>query len=466
MDKRARHESIRVIVSEFFMVIAVIITVAILALIVSGYWLNSDFKVERQGLLQIYSVPTGADVEIDGSTSWMQRTNTSKVLSSGEHTIKLSKEGYDTWSRQIKISDGLLYRVDYPRLFLIEREKESIYDASGTTFATISPDRNSLLLTNKTTSWEIVNLNNDKPEVKTIDVSDIFSFVSKASGAKTGLFSGNIISAEWDASNEHVLFDIEENAHHEWILFNVKYPSASINLSKLFDFNFASLKIYDNSANTLIALLDGNLRKIDVSSRQISAIIAENVVNYDFFDSEIVFSAKSNNADEPKYYVGITKISGGDIDVVYASENLPKVLFSQFYDDKYITIIEDTTVAVYRKDDFSEFFSGKINFTPAQYKVGQYGEFVIMGSEDHLAALDMEALTITEWQIVSRHYGWLDSTMLYAVSSGELSVYDFDGLNHRKLSSNVSERLPVTITNDKWLYYFSDDQLTRELIRR
>ena len=86
-DKRARHESIRVIVSEFFMVLAVVITVIILAFVVSGYWLNSDFEVERQGLLQISSFPTGADVEIDGNSSWMQRTNTNKVLSSGEHTV-------------------------------------------------------------------------------------------------------------------------------------------------------------------------------------------------------------------------------------------------------------------------------------------------------------------------------------------------------------------------------------------
>lgn len=466
MEKRARHESIRVIVSEFFMVVAVIITVIILALIVSGYWLNSDFKVERQGLLQISSVPTGANIEIDGSSSWMQRTNTNKVLSSGEHTITLTKEDYDTWTRKINISEGLLYRVDYPRLFLKEREKEAVYDATGTTFATISPDRNSLLLANKTTSWELINLNSDKPEAKTVDISIAFSFISKVSGAKTGLFSGNIISAEWDSSNEHILFKVGENDRYEWVLLNIKNPSESINLSKLFDFNFSEIKIFDNSANTLVAILDGNLRKIDVGGRQLSAIIAENVMDYDFFNSEIVFSAKSINVDDPKYYVGITKIGGGDIDNVYASDNLPKVLFSQFYDNKYITIIENDLVAVYKKDDFSEFFSGKISFTPSKYKIGQFGEFIIMSSGDHLAALDMEALTISEWQAASNHFGWLDGAMIYAVSSGELSVYDFDGLNHRKLSANVSERLPVTITSDKWLYYFSDDQLTRELISR
>ena len=103
-DKVKRRQSLRVIVSEAIMVIAVVMTVVVLAFMVSGYWLNSDFKVERQGLLQISSIPTGADIYIDGSSSWLQRTNTSKVLPVGEHTISLSKEGYDSWSKTIYVS--------------------------------------------------------------------------------------------------------------------------------------------------------------------------------------------------------------------------------------------------------------------------------------------------------------------------------------------------------------------------
>lgn len=91
-----RKQSRRVIISEVIMVISVVLMVAILALLVSGYWLNSDFTVERQGMLQISSFPTGANVEVDGDAPWYQRTNTSKVLSSGEHSIKLVKDGYDT----------------------------------------------------------------------------------------------------------------------------------------------------------------------------------------------------------------------------------------------------------------------------------------------------------------------------------------------------------------------------------
>ena len=52
--------------------------------------------------------------------------------------------------------------------------------------------------------------------------------------------------------------------------------------------------------------------------------------------------------------------------------------------------------------------------------------------------------------------------MLYSVKDGDLIVYDYDGLNRRVIASNVSSRFPAAITDDKWLYYFSDGQLIRE----
>ena len=74
----------------------------------------------------------------------------------------------------------------------------------------------------------------------------------------------------------------------------------------------------------------------------------------------------------------------------------------------------------------------------------------------------MESMQITNWQINSSSYNWINGYMLYVINDGELSVYDFDGLNHRILSNNVSNHFPVTITSEKWLYYFSDDELVRE----
>ena len=451
-EKRARRQSFRVIFSEIVMFIAVVATVAVLALVVSGYWLNSDFKVERQGMLQVYSAPTGASVAVDGDSPWFQRTNTSKVLSSGEHDVNLTKDGYDSWSKTVVISEGLLYRLNYPRLFLNERVKETISDAKTTTFATVSPNRKTMLLANNTTKWSLVNLDADKPEFTDIDVSEIFSSVSRADDAASGLFTGEILSAEWDGANEHILFKYSTENGTEWLLFNVKQPASSLNITTTFAAYFDDARILDNSADRILVIHNGSLHKINLSSRQISAAIARNVTDYDFYESETVFVSED--------HVSLIKDEQAPVTIQMTGE--AKVRIGKFYDEKYIFVIDGTALSIYQEDTLEEIYEGELGFTPESIKVGPDSEFIAMNSGSSFATFDMESMKLVTWNSSSSHHGWLDGYMLYAVNEGELSVYDFDGLNARKLATNVSNHFPVTITADKWLYYFSDDNLVRE----
>ena len=242
IDKIKRRQSLKVIISEAIMVLAVILMVAILAFIVSGYWLNSDFQIERQGLLQLYSAPTGASVEIDGSSSWLQKTNTSKVLSSGEHTIVLSKEGYDTWQKKINISEGLLYRINYPRLFPENRSTETVFDVSKSDFITISPSREILIFSDDNYEWFLINLNNNVIESKPIDAAVLFPDMD--------LSDVKILDANWDQDESHILLKAEIDENVEWILVDIHNLEKSLNLTREFSAKFDDVRILDNSSNT------------------------------------------------------------------------------------------------------------------------------------------------------------------------------------------------------------------------
>ena len=444
------------------MVLTVIITVIILVFVVSGYWLNSNFEVERQGLLQISSFPTGASVEIDGESSWLQRTNTSKVLPSGEQTVNLSKDGYDTWSKTINISEGLLYRIHYPRLFLKERTPEGVLDVAGVTMATISPDYNTILLANATTEWQVINLDSETISPQKIDISSLFSGTSIVEGAEVGVFGGKIISVEWSLDNTHILFKTDTENGVEWVLLNIDNLKNSINLSKEFGINFESVEILDNSANNLLVLQNGNLQKIDIPSKSISSIIANNVNYFDYFNNEIAFSALDDNGFD--YYVGFMKLNDKKITKVKTLTKPAKVAMGKFYDDKYIVLLLDNLVSLYRGEGYLDVTDFELSFIPERLLVGHHGEFVTMSTGAEIATLEMESGKIIEWSTENENYNWLDDDMIYVVSDGKLIVYDFDGYNRRTLAKNVSSYFPVTITNNKWLYYFSDNKLTRELL--
>ncbi len=480
-EKLRRRQSFKVIISEFIMVMTVIIMVIILAFVVSGYWLNSDFKVERQGMLQVSSIPTGASLSIDGESSWMQRTNTSKILSSGEHTVVVSKDGYDTWTKTVNISEGFLYRLQYPRLFLQNRTAETVLDTKDFNLATVSPARDKMLLMNNTTEWQIVSLKDDKLTPKKIDISRVFSGVSLADGATTGLFLDEILAADWDSDGNHVLFKVSHENATEWVLLDVENVKNSVNLSRDFAATFSAVEILDNSAANLVAIQDGNLRKINVSSRAISSVLVSNVQSFDHFEDEVVFSALSTTSSTAQnsttdtaessdqtsakpYTIGVLNLNNKEITSLTTTASPAKVAISKFYDEKYITVLEDTALELYKKFNFESVKEFALSFVPQHVKVGNDGEFIEFYSGAQFATFDFESLSIREWSLENENFGWLDNNMLYVVNNGELIIYDFDGLNRRVLAKNVSSQFPVTIVSDKWLYYFSDGALIREKI--
>lgn len=452
------------------MAVAVIVMVIILAFLVSGYWINSNFEVDRQGLLQLSSVPIGATVTIDGvEGSWLERTNMSKNLSSGEHTIMLTRDGYDSWTKTINISEGLLYRIHYPRLFLAERVKEKLLDTANFSSATISPDHSYLILINDTTEWTTVNLNDETLKPVKIDIKPYFNATASAAPAdataEKAIFPGTIESIHWDRDSTHALFKVKFGDTIEWVLLDVKNPKNSVNITREFGGNFSDIEILDNSSGNLLGIQNGNLHKIDLGARSISSVLVENVQDFDHFNqNEVIFSAKIPNPAEgqPAYYVGTFKIGDSQIQHLLETATPAKVALSKFYEDKFITILENDTLTLYKKDDFEKLTEFKLTFAPANLVVGHNGEFITMDALPQIATLDMESMAVVEWSIEGDDYGWIDNDMIYSVKDGELIVYDYDGLNRRVLAGNVSSRFPAAITDDKWLYYFSDGQLVRE----
>ena len=118
MDRRKtkKIQNARVIATNIFMGLSVIAIVFVLMLIAMGFTFNESGNLEQSGLVQISSNPGNATVEIDGNTQF-GRTQISKMLSATTHHFKVTKAGYDTWEKDLKVDAGLLTRVEWVRLF-------------------------------------------------------------------------------------------------------------------------------------------------------------------------------------------------------------------------------------------------------------------------------------------------------------------------------------------------------------
>ena len=441
---------VKVVFTELLMVFAVIALVVVLVLIVSGYWINQNFEVERSGLLQVSSLPSGANVVIDGEDGgFFQRTNTSKMLKSGEHEIVLKKAGYDTWTKHVNIKEGLLYRVHYVRLFLNERTAKLVGDYGKPVLTSVSPDYTQMLLVTDKNEWMLLDLNSEAVPATKLTVAKVLP----------KLKATNVQQIEWSKNGDVVLLKDAS----DWTLLTLHNIDKSVSFKELFGFSFDDVKFYDDSASVFVATSDGVLRKLDTNAQSVSKVLVENVSNFTVKNHHIIYVSR----DADGTFVGSLS-NDRNTEILNASGRVYAGL-SKFYNDEYLTVVEDAKVTIYKggfansmrgAETFGESVTFEIGFVPTKIYAGHNGEFYVFENGNNLATLDMEASKIINFTTEAKPQ-WLDTDMLYVVNDGDLIVYDYDGLNRRVLAQNV-DNAAVTITEERWLYYFSDSKLMRE----
>lgn len=453
-----KRQTLRVLFSEAMMVLSVVAIMTVLIMITSGYWINQNFEVERRGMLEVLSSPTGADIVVDGEAAWMAKTNNSRILSKGEHTVTISKEGYGDWTKKVTIEEGLMYRLPYVRLFPNESELEKVSEINAR-ISSISPDRSSMLLIDDSTTWKILHLNEDKVSTTDLDVAKVFD---KIGGAEA---MAGIAGIDWSKDGNRILLKVVWNEKNEWLLLDLRDSEKSASITETFGMNFDTVKFFDKTGDDLLVVDGGELRKLDISEQSISKILASNVTNFNLYDESIVYVANG------KVSV-LKKVDGEAIDLLDVQGDRIFAALTRSYRDNYLTVIEDGKLSLYKgqlprnKDDksFEQIFSVEIGLMPERIKIGADGDFVIMSNGKNIVTLDMESENVSRFEVGDGKIGWLDDHLLYVVDNdGDMVVYDYDGLNRRELSKNASQRLGATVSEDeRWLYYFSDGWLVRE----
>lgn len=485
IKNRRKKRALKVFITEGLMVLAVILLVVLTTMIATGYNVKpgKDWKIERTGLVQLQSSPTGANITIDGETifGW---TNMSRSMTEGEHEIILSREGYETWSKKIFVMAGLYYRLDYPRLFLTEKKVEEVETIPEGFNLSFAKDGNiALAYSNEATTWKVLEVDADKSKSKEISTKDLFTPLSEGesdSGVKIEAWSGN---------SEKVLI----SRNNEWALVNVKQPEKSVNLTKKYGMNFSQMKIANDAANVLYAVSDGNLRKIEVNEEKISSVLVKNLKTFDNSKLDFVYVADEDGDGETE--IGIyrdgektllklefnTEEDGGEIekqnedkDFLALLRKIKEVGYSEYYGEFYLNVIfDDGRWAIFRggRADFSDSESKLVLFEkngkePRRFEIRGDGEFFVLDFDDEERVFDVEAgnvVKITTFLDAK----WLDEYMIYEISpEGELSVADFDRENLRKMTDGVKSGTEVKISkNNRWMYFVSsENRLSRIII--
>lgn len=498
-EKQRRRQLIKVIIAEIGMTVSVIAIVVVATLASMGFFVTSSGKIEQSGLIQIHSMPTGATAELDGSALF-SKTNLSRTLTPGEHSLKLSRDGYDSWQKSIKMSSGMLVRLYYPRLFLLNRKPEvALRLEEDLEFYSPSNDQTYILYAARDSAkWKLINIKDDEPKVTRVDVSAIVP------GVLEGKFLGSVEEMRWNDDSDSVLTKISYDGKAEWILINLKDTKQSLNLTRAFGLEFAQVEMIDDAAGQLFALENHQLRKINTSDQSISRVLLNNIELFANNKTNVVYVMRNTvqDGERPTKTIGVYRDGerGGTTLSTVASDAAVHVALTRYYDEDYIiyTIGSEMNVLygavpIYRENVHETDFSGlkvllnktRLAAVPKRLALSPEGEYLVARDGRKFMVFDFEMGELVEYEADEASYNWADKSMVAAVTGNELKVWDFDYTNQRTLVKYVSEddtddelgsvttrsnvalaQYPVVISdNNRYIYYVAQTKTGLTLVR-
>lgn len=511
-EERKRRQFVRVVIAEIGMVVSVVAIVVVATLAAMGFFISDKGTIEQSGLIQIRSLPTGATVELDGVTLF-SRTNLQRSVVAGEHDIKLSRDGYDTWEKKIEMASGVLMRLYYPRLFLLDRKPEKILTlgeqgssaeeqlSKELEFYLNSVDRNYILYAlNDAAEWRMLDLRGDEVKETILDLSGVLpgmvaqveqkSRQQDGQKAPTYRFEGVIEEITWSDNNEKVLVRVRTAEETSWVLVNLRDVAKSLNLTKTFGLKFDKVTMIDASANQLYALENQQLRKINAGDGSMSKVLLSKIADFSNYGSNLIYlSPAHENHDEGGIVVQEVGVyrdgeAGGTVITTIVGAVPVKVALARYYNEDYICYTEGQELNIlygnlpsYRPeganlDELKELVLGReLTAMPETLSISPDSDYIMAKKGAHFMVTDLETGNVYEYDAETTELKWLDDSMMYMVKDGEIIVWDFDHLNLRNLGGEGVLNRAVTITeNGRYMYYLVENKkgaldLMREKIR-
>lgn len=449
------------------MIIAIIGLVAALVLVILGYRLNGD-ELEQGGLVQFSSQPGGASITLDG-TPFGARTATKATMTAGEHQVTMNRTGYQEWRKSISVVPGAVLWLNYARLI-----PEDLPVAKVASFATVSssitsPNKELMALVTDPAVAEIqlADISETEPTVTKLNLPQTL-YTHPAAG-KTQHFSVE----EWDRDNRLVLVKhtAEGLDRIEWLLVDTRTPESSKNITHLLNINSGDMRFSRANSQLFYALIEGDVRKIDLGAGTLSRPLISNVAEFELYrDTGIVYSTKLDAATGQRA-----------VGYVLDSDEEPRQLrtfkddgtaalhidIGEYFGDTYVAIAHGSTVTITTGnlpkraadlDAMTSVASMQLASPVDHLSIITAGRFAVADMKDSYAVYDLELKRETVTQLkgtspeASRQLDWIDGYMPWSDRDGMLRLYEFDGANQHDIMPVVSGQAVTLSRNGTYLY--------------
>ena len=467
MNKNSRKKSLakRAVIYSVFTTATVVITI-FLGLFTLGFRFDMSLnKVERTGLVQFGSSPSGAISRVDGKAVQF-RTPNKEVVNAGTHDFSMERDKYHTWNKTLNIKPGMLRWLNYAILVPQEIKTESVQTFETLSAIKVSPEKKDILVLRDNTvpSFDLVDIRGTEVKSKVVDLpAEVYSQAGMAD------ITHRFEMSEWDDGGRYMLLKHYYADSSEWIVFDTQNVLASQNLTTHFDIVMTKVKFVDTSGNKFYVLNNSDIRKLDLAGSTISHPIVARVESFILYDkTNIVYVAQNGEGETLRRVVG-TYRDGDKSSHIVKSFNVDqqdiKVATTKYFNEDYIAILGNKVLSLYKGNFPTDGNNGEnlknimtlgLDEAPQEISFSDSGQYLMMNSGTNFVSYDLEYQSIAKFTVNASaedfSSNWLNATHLWTNSGNKISIREFDGQNNHEIATGLNGFEAVFTTNKKYIY--------------
>jgi hypothetical protein len=468
--RKQRMHMIRLIVGYVLIGLGIVLATSILLRIAYGFGLDRNGEVVQNGFVFVASQPQGANIYVDNKL-YKDTTGARLQLPEGNYSIKVQRDGYRSWQRQVGVLGNSVSRYDYPLLVPNNLATTPVKNyASMPGFATQSPDRR----------WVLVHQPGSVLDFDVYDIGDAKKIaanttsISLPAGLLNAAGSGDPAwkLTEWSTDNRHVILEHFYTGGSEYILVDRVEPARSVNLTKalqlgpgevlsLRDKKFDKYYVYNPTTRTV-----GTTTVADAPT--VSPVLAD-VLAYKSYGSDILLYATGTGATNGKV---MTMLRDGN--VTYKIRDLPAgapyLLDLAQYSGSWFVAVgggADKQAYVYKNPQTVRKAAKQPNLIPIQVlrlnapnylAFSSNTRFIMIENATSFAVYDAEtdksyAYTVPQpLDAGQTHANWMDGHRMTYVSGGKQIIFDYDNANLQTLAASAPAHLPFFDRDYRYVY--------------
>ena len=466
-QKQKKHK-VRLLIGYALIAVALAIATTILLYEAYGFGIDKNGKVIQNGLVFLSTRPDAANIVLNDKMNKAE-TNTRLQLPAGQYHVKLQRDGYRNWERDIAVVGGDVQHFDYPFLFPNQLTTSPVKQyATAPSLVSQSPDRHWAVVQNSGdfTAFEVFDLT--KPKAAIVPLAIPKNVISATDGAQSWQ------EVEWSDDNRHLLlkhlYQKAGQPQNEYVMVDRADVSQSFNLTKSLNNTSAIVQLRDKAYDqywvyepATSTLSTASLKNPGPEPYQ------EHVLSFKPYGNDKVLYVTDQSTTPGKVAI---KLRQGDEsfplrEVAPSSSYL--IDMAQYAGDWYVIASSPSENKVYiYKNPVSEVQDKKAAFpsplrllkinNPNYVAFSANTQYVMAEGGTNFGVYDV----FNEHQYVygvnapmdepQSHAVWMDDARLMYVSGGKRVVFDYDSTNRQTLDATLPQFKPMFDRDYKFAY--------------